>query len=153
MTSLNRVPEGFLNDEGTRMLLEHSNKPILSHAVHTCNSDFCTLHDRSNHPMRSFPQVWVDKEGLMKRRCTHGILHVDPDEYALLKNPKKVAHECDDCCKNSYPPELVKFVIVMSPPSKPAIGDTWICPTVPGGLTIIKVWNGREWVPVGTESA
>lgn len=74
--------------------LENSDETL--HGVHpadTCAGDHCTIHNRSDHHMRGWPQHWRDDRALMERICPHGIGHPDPDEI----NPNTI-HGCDGCC-------------------------------------------------------
>ena len=74
--------------------LEHSTKFFRSHQTHNqsqCAGERCTIHNRSNHHMRSFPQKWSDYK--MWRVCPHDVIHPDPDEIN-----KAVIHDCDTCC-------------------------------------------------------
>lgn len=64
------------------------------HAADKCAGEFCTIHNRSDHSMRSFPQQWRGDAGFMERICPHGIGHPDPDEIEV-----RLAHGCDGCCK------------------------------------------------------
>lgn len=79
-------------------VLEHTDTVIYTHESGDCYGDFCTIHNRSNHPMRSFPQGWRWDRGIMERICPHGIGHPDPDEYKLISFPSYMAHGCDGCC-------------------------------------------------------
>lgn len=77
----------------TRMLLENTNSYIWCHDELSCRGDYCTLHNRSDHHMRSMPQKWRGDRGIIERICDHGIGHPDPDEISLNK-----VHGCDGCC-------------------------------------------------------
>ena len=81
-------------------LLENSDV-ILSrtHWVGQCNGEYCTIHNRSEHHMRSFPQQWRGDAGFMERICEHGVGHPDPDE--IIDWP---GHGCDGCCAPNTPP-------------------------------------------------
>ena len=88
--------------------LEHSSIRLATHLKGTCIGEHCTIHNRSDHPMRSFPQFWRSDRGIMERTCTHGIGHPDPDEYKLRATGGEfeLVHGCDGCCEGSY--ELIK---------------------------------------------
>ena len=74
--------------------LEHQNYGFNKmHDMKKCAGQFCTIHNRSDHSMRSFPQVYRWDKALMERICPHGIGHPDPDEI----NPDTV-HGCEGCC-------------------------------------------------------
>lgn len=84
--------------------LEHTDLTIIdTHPPGRCFGRHCTLHNRSNHTMRSFPQHWRSDKGMMERICPHGVGHPDPDEY-LLTTPQGQhlgVHGCDGCCTKS----------------------------------------------------
>ena len=80
------------------VVLEHTNKTIRVHEAGVCAGEYCTIHNRSNHPMRSFPQEWRGDIALMERICPHGIGHPDPDDYLLTLRPYMSIHGCDGCC-------------------------------------------------------
>jgi len=88
--------------------LEHSSIRLATHLKGTCIGEHCTIHNRSDHPMRSFPQFWRSERGIMERTCTHGIGHPDPDEYKLhaTGGELELVHNCDGCCEGSY--EFIK---------------------------------------------
>ena len=72
--------------------LEHSTKFLRNmHKASVCKGQHCTMHNRSDHHMRSFPQLWQDY--YMWRVCSHGLRHPDPDEIN-----KDAQHDCDTCC-------------------------------------------------------
>lgn len=73
--------------------LEHTDVTLRNvHAAGTCHGEHCTIHNRSDHPLRAYPQSWREDRGIMERTCPHGIGHPDPDEVKL------VIHGCDGCC-------------------------------------------------------
>ena len=80
------------------MLLENTDKYIGCHDEASCHETYCTLHNRSNHSMRSFPQEWRGDILLMERICPHGIGHPDPDDHVLINYPDMGIHGCDGCC-------------------------------------------------------
>lgn len=50
------------------------------HDPSLCVGRPCTIHNRTEHPMRSWPQHWRGDRGIMERICpTHGVGHPDPD--------------------------------------------------------------------------
>ena len=82
--------------------LEHTDKFFrIMHTQSTCMGEYCTIHNRSNHSMRSFSQSWRGDKALMERICTHGVGHPDPDEINLNINSRGV-HACDGCCEGAY---------------------------------------------------
>ena len=79
------------------VILEHTDSRLRVHAIGTCAGQYCTVHNRSDHSMRDFPQNWRWDRNLMERICTHGVGHPDPDEINLDKNGRGT-HGCDGCC-------------------------------------------------------
>jgi hypothetical protein len=80
--------------------LENSTSTLLrTHPAGACYGERCTIHNMSEHSMRTYPQVWT---GRMWRECAHGTLHPDPDEFPLPKADD--AHECctAHCCAGAY---------------------------------------------------
>ena len=73
--------------------LENTNETLITHNTDKCLGRFCTIHHRSNHGMRSFPQHYRWDRSLMERICTHGVGHPDPDDPSNDR-----AHGCDGCC-------------------------------------------------------
>lgn len=81
--------------------LEHDGRLLVrTHVFGSCLGEHCTLHNRSDHVMRSFPQNWREDRMLMERVCSHGVGHPDPDDIALVGPDGAVAgvHGCDGCC-------------------------------------------------------
>ena len=60
-------------------ILEHTNLALTVHDAGRCIGEQCTVHNKSDHSMRSFPQWWRSDRGIMERTCPHGIGHPDPD--------------------------------------------------------------------------
>lgn len=90
----------MINDSlrSNRIKLENTDRFIYCHDEKTCRGDFCTLHNRSDHSMRGFPQHWRDDIGIMERICLHGIGHPDPDEFLIRNGEFLGIHGCDGCC-------------------------------------------------------
>lgn len=82
-----------MENKNGRVLLEHTDTYLSCHYDWQCKGEYCTMHNRSDHHMRSFPQYWRSDMGFMERTCPHGIGHPDPDEIA-----KRPGHGCDGCC-------------------------------------------------------
>jgi hypothetical protein len=77
------------------VVLEHTDVRLVNvHGEEVCRGRPCTVHNRSDHHMRSWPQHWRHDRGLMERICSHGVGHPDPDEPSLVKS----THGCDGCC-------------------------------------------------------
>ena len=79
-------------------LLEHTEWVIHTHRAEHCMGDRCTIHKRSDHSMRAFPQHFRTDRGIMERVCPHGIGHPDPDDYAVQLSKAEGIHGCDGCC-------------------------------------------------------
>lgn len=87
--------------------LENSDEQMWTHGVKDCLFPTrCTIHSRSDHLMREFPQHWRWDRGLMERICPHGVGHPDPDQmyfYKQLLEPRvanaEAVHGCDGCCQ------------------------------------------------------
>lgn len=80
--------------------LEHSDRVIMAHPQKSCTYDVgpCTIHLKTNHKMRAFPQHWRDDRGIMERICPHGIGHPDPDDLRVRTIKHEGVHGCDGCC-------------------------------------------------------
>jgi hypothetical protein len=87
----------------TNVFLENSEYWMHCHEESVCRGDFCTLHNRSNHPMRSWEQHWRSDVGLMERICPeHGVGHPDPDDFNLRTGLVSGEHGCCMCCSGYY---------------------------------------------------
>jgi len=93
---MNKVPHDPLRSN--YMQLENTDNFMYCHDYGTCVEEYCTLHERSNHSMREFPQHWRGDRGIMERICTHGIGHPDPDDYRFLNGEDDGIHGCCGCC-------------------------------------------------------
>lgn len=83
-----------------RVLLENTETYLICHDPVQCWSEICSLHNRTDHHMRGWPQSWRDDRYLMERICTHGVGHPDPDDYTLMNGtPEAATHGCDGCCQ------------------------------------------------------
>ncbi len=77
--------------------LEHTEQWIACHREGECKGEHCTIHNRSPHLMRSFPQHWRADKGIMERLCKHSVGHPDPDEI-FPKEDARWVHGCCGCC-------------------------------------------------------
>lgn len=80
--------------------LEHTTVVFTrSHLKGKCKGTVCTIHNRSDHHLRLWPQQWNPEVYAMERVCVHGIGHTDPDEINQ-DVVVKFEHEgkCDGCC-------------------------------------------------------
>lgn len=81
--------------DGTLVQLEHSDVWLHVHPPDRCLGEDCTVHRRSEHHMRGWPQHWRSDRGLMERICPdNGIGHPDPDSPPGADT----VHGCDGCC-------------------------------------------------------
>jgi len=92
-----RTPE-FAKHEAY-VQLENSDEELNTHSRDACLGEFCTIHNRSDHSMREFPQHWRGDRGIMERICTHGVGHPDPDS-PWDKDSAEWIHGCcgHGCC-------------------------------------------------------
>jgi hypothetical protein len=81
-----------------RNYLENTETAYFTHPKEKCLGEVCTVHNRSNHIMRDFPQHWRIDRRIIERICPHGIGHPDPDEYRILNGEDDGSHGCDGCC-------------------------------------------------------
>lgn len=79
------------------------------HPGSRCRGDYCSVHNHSNHHMKSWPQNWRDDRGMMERICAHGVGHPDPDD----PSPDKV-HGCDGCCRKLDRPKTDRKAAVLA---------------------------------------
>ena len=71
---------------------------LVFHSPGKCAGQFCTMHNLSDHHMRSFPQLWRYDRGIMERVCPHGVGHPDPDDFKCKTIKGESVHGCDGCC-------------------------------------------------------
>ena len=89
----------------TSTTLENSTEVLRNvHPETECEGRLCPIHNRSDHPMRSFPQHWRADTKTMERICPHGVGHPDPDGYIYLVHTYgareaavRFTHGCDGC--------------------------------------------------------
>lgn len=81
--------------------LEHSKTVLCNvHPRGTCAGEYCTIHNRSNHRMRDFPQLWRGDRGIMERTCPDcGCGHPDPDS-PWEKGSYEWVHGCCGACSS-----------------------------------------------------
>lgn len=84
--------------------LENGAIVIIAHSEDVCEGNVCSLHNRTDHYMRSFPQLWRGDRGIMERVCPHGIGHPDPDDYRIREGLDNGTHGCDGCCSHPANP-------------------------------------------------
>jgi hypothetical protein len=81
-TSVNTLTSTLKSIRGEQedsVLLEHSDEELKTHSRSECLREHCTIHNRSDHSMRKYPQHWRGDRGIMERICPHGVGHPDPD--------------------------------------------------------------------------
>lgn len=79
--------------------LEHSSEVLVNvHRPEACEGQPCTIHNMTNHSMRTFPQHWRSDRSIMERMCPHGVGHPDPDNHSTKRWMERV-HGCDGCCR------------------------------------------------------
>lgn len=79
---------------------------LRTHAAHACRGNHCSIHNPSDHPLRDAPQLWDPRFKSIYRMCTHGVVHVDPDDFkfkwragvSLQVLALVSVHNCDGCC-------------------------------------------------------
>jgi hypothetical protein len=82
--------------------LEHSSETLYCHGYWRCKGGPCSVHDRTEHNMRAFPQHWRDDKGIMERICEHGVGHPDPDDIKVrMGRDEACVHGCDGCCASA----------------------------------------------------
>jgi hypothetical protein len=81
-----------------KYLMEHTDVTLVVHESDRCLGERCTIHNKSDHSMRGFPQHWRGDRGIMERVCPHGIGHPDPDSPWTVDS-YQWGHGCDGCCK------------------------------------------------------
>ena len=107
------------NVDERRHTLEHSDVVLVNtHRADRCQGSHCTIHNMSDHTMRSYPQLWRGDRGLMERVCPHGVGHPDPDDPKSSDYYEWV-HGCDGCCAGAYPYIPSKYEL--DEPSEPSI--------------------------------
>lgn len=84
-----------MSSDREQHFLENTNIILVNvHSINSCSGEFCTIHNRSDHHMRSWPQNWRSDRGIMERICPlHGVGHPDPDEIST-----DTIHGCCGCC-------------------------------------------------------
>lgn len=77
--------------------LENTDNYMITHGPDQCLGERCTVHNRSKHVMRKFPQYFRWDRGIMERTCPHGVGHPDPDS-PWESGSYEWVHGCDGCC-------------------------------------------------------
>ncbi len=77
-----------------KVKLENTESYIWVHDKKVCSGQVCSVHNRSDHHMRSFPQHWRGDRKIMERTNPFGGSCPDPDEYKLVLDPYEGVHGC-----------------------------------------------------------
>lgn len=80
-------------------------KILWVHEKDKCANEYCTIHNPSDHHMKSWPMNWRTDRYMMERVCEHGVGHPDPDHIMFIRKTKgddfanvESIHGCDGCC-------------------------------------------------------
>jgi hypothetical protein len=86
-------------------LLKHEKaylKKLITHTVDKCKGRHCSVHNPSDHHMRSWDMNYRFDKRVMERICPkHGVGHPDPDDAAYwisIGKPHMTIHGCCGCC-------------------------------------------------------
>lgn len=79
---------------------------LRTHPGRACVGTHCSIHNPSEHPLRDAEQLWNPRFKTMHRVCSHGYVHLDPDDFyfkwrsglSLATLALITKHECDGCC-------------------------------------------------------
>lgn len=79
------------------------------HDPELCEGRPCSIHNPSDHHMKTWPLNWRGDRRLMERICPHGVGHPDPDHIAFARSvpftqgryDPNGTHGCDGCCDPS----------------------------------------------------
>lgn len=80
--------------------LENSDETLHVHDASVCYGEVCTIHNRSDHHMRGWPQHWRSDRKIMERTNPFGGSCPDPDEYKIWSGLDAGFHSCDGCCSD-----------------------------------------------------
>lgn len=95
------LPVGTVSRMRERNQLENSDVVLFTHEKGQCFDEVCSIHNRTDHAMRSFPQHWRGDRRIMERICPHGVGHPDPDDSRVMSHESERVHGCDGCCDPS----------------------------------------------------
>jgi len=101
--AVHRASVYLLGDNPPQPVLTSTTHPVLGgrithvHSPLACAGEYCCVHNPSEHPMVTWPQIWRQDKHQMERQCPHGHSHPDPDDPAT-KTSYGAAHDCDGCC-------------------------------------------------------
>lgn len=106
-----------------------------------CDGRACTVHNRSEHNLRGFPQQWRSDRGIMERRNPFGGACPDPDSHW----PKGSAEWVHGCITNPY----TKSSGMCSPWQIDGVDAAWVTTK----LAVTKDGNIWSFVPAGSGMA
>jgi len=69
------------------------------HSANVCASEACPIHRPSDHGLSRAALFWDPDKRMLFRRCSHKVLHPDPDDMKIQLWPEEGAHDCDGCCE------------------------------------------------------
>lgn len=82
---------------------------MMVHNKELCAGQHCSVHNPSDHHMKTWKQEWRNDRALMERICEHGVGHPDPDHIAYVRRSRgdaaahfEAVHGCDGCCGVSH---------------------------------------------------
>lgn len=100
---------------------------LITHDEEACAGRNCSIHNPSDHHMKSWELNWREDRAIMERICPHGIGHDDPDDLAFRKSVGVEAsgiHGCDGCCQRPSFVPAEELLDVWMEEAK-ALGDTF----------------------------
>lgn len=87
------------------VVLSGGQRLVSVHSKSSCEGEYCSIHNPSDHHMRGFKQVWRSDRSLMERICHHGVGHPDPDHMDWVRRvfgdeicEVEGIHGCCGCC-------------------------------------------------------
>lgn len=90
-----------LDEEGFEMIdaAEFARQYLKNvHSPEQCHGRPCTIHNPTDHPMRSWDLIWREDRGFFERLCPiEGCAHPDPDTvsyWELIATPWESVHGC-----------------------------------------------------------
>jgi hypothetical protein len=96
----------------TKFRLSNGNY-LATHGPDMCVTKVCTIHNPSDHHMRTWPLIWRGDKAMFERLCPDKrIGHPDPDDmvyHELMGDLSKSIHGCDGCCSGKNPPTIISL--------------------------------------------
>lgn len=105
--------------------LENSNVSLINtHSHKQCAGEYCTIHNRSLHHMRGWPQHWRSDRGIMERVNPFGGACPDPDSpwpkgssqwvHGCIINPISGAGMCDPWTYDGEPATFISEQVIVT---------------------------------------